>query len=252
MAADARQRADFGVHGNVLVKNAHLPRALHQGAPQRALGLVAHEQHGVAAVPQVVLQMVADAPRVAHAAGGQNNLWPLVGVDGLRFLFRKAHGQAAEPKRVDAALYQGAGLGVQIGGGALQKDAGGLVGKRAVHIYGEAVEPLHKAFFFNFADEVQHFLGAAHGKRRNYHRAAAAQRALQHLRKGADGIGPLAVRARAVGGFQHHIIGLLHGLRVVDDGLVGVAHVAAEDNFFLHAALAQPQLGRGPAGGQCR
>ena len=50
-----------------------------------------------------------------------------------------------------------------------------------------------------------------------------------------------------VGGLDHQVFRFRNGLGVVDDGLVGVAHVAAENDFPGFLALGQPQFNGGRA-----
>ena len=72
--------------------------------------------------------MVADAARVAHAGGGQDDLGGLVGVQGFRFFGGLGEGQAGEGEQVAAALQHGDGLLVQIAVEVPGVDAGGLGG----------------------------------------------------------------------------------------------------------------------------
>ena len=66
--------------GDLLAEQLHMVRPVQDAPAQGALRLVAHEQDGGLRPPEVVLQMVADAARVAHAGGGYDDLGPGVQV----------------------------------------------------------------------------------------------------------------------------------------------------------------------------
>ena len=76
---------------------------------QGARALVADEQHRALRPPEVVFQVMADAARIAHTGGGDNDFRRRVAVDGHGFLFRLADVQPRELQRVPAALHQGKG-----------------------------------------------------------------------------------------------------------------------------------------------
>ena len=86
VAADAGESAHLGGDADVFAKELDLLRALDDLAAERALGLIADEEDGGLFAPEVVLQMVADAAGVAHAAGGEDDLGRLIEVDGLALL----------------------------------------------------------------------------------------------------------------------------------------------------------------------
>ena len=77
--------------------------------------------------------MVADAARVAHAGGGDDDLGRRVAVDGHGFLFRLADVQTRELQGVPAALHQGEGFVVVALGKVFPEDRGGFARQRAVH-----------------------------------------------------------------------------------------------------------------------
>ena len=51
----------------------------------------------------------------------------------------------------------------------------------------------------------------------------------------------------AIGGLNHQIVRPVHGLRVLQDGLEAVAHVAGKDNLLLNLSLGEPKFHRGGA-----
>ena len=87
-------------------------------------------------------------------------------------------------------------------------------------------------------DEVQHLLGAAHGKGGYDQVAPLVQGGLDAPGQGGHIVYALAaVLSVAVGGFYHQVLAVLHILGVFQDGLVQVAQVSAEADFSGLAAL---------------
>ena len=78
--------------------------ALDQGASQRAVCLIAHEQDGVLRLPEVMLEVVLDSARLAHARRRDDDLASLVKIDRTGFLRRHDELQILERDRVDAHL----------------------------------------------------------------------------------------------------------------------------------------------------
>ena len=220
MARNAGQHLHTAAHLNGLAEQAHLFCALHQRPAQGPLPLVAHEDNGALLPPEVVLQVVADAPGLAHAAGRKNDLRPPVKVDGLGILGGHGQLQARKADGVHALFHQSAGLGVVAFGPLVLKNVGGLHGQRAVHIHGKIAVPAHQALLLDLAQEIQHLLGAAHRKAGDHQAAALVEGALQKGGQGGHVVRPGAVAAVAVGRFHHHIVGLFQILRVPQQGLV--------------------------------
>ena len=78
VAAHAHQIVNLGFHGNGLPEELQLFGALQNNPAQGAGGLEPHKHHRAFPAPQIVLEMVADSPGFAHAAGGDNDLGLLV------------------------------------------------------------------------------------------------------------------------------------------------------------------------------
>ena len=150
--------------------------------------------------------------------------------------------QVRKPDRVHALTQQLARRLVKKGGVALQKDRRRLLGERAVEVDGEAVVPAHELFLLDLADGIQQLLRPSHGKGRDDDAAAAVKRALDVPRQRGDGVAGALVQPSAVGGLYNEHVRRVHGLRVAQDGLAGVADVAGKDDLFLNAVLRQPQL----------
>ena len=186
--------------------------------------------------------MVPDAPGVTHAACGEDDLRGLIRVERHGLLLRHGGVQILKIQRVDAPSDQVARLVVNELRARLQKHAGGLVRQWAVHIDREVRVILDQPHVLDLADEVEHLLRAANGERRDHQIAAAVERALDAVGQRGDIVRPRAVVTVAVSRFDHDIIRAVHGLRVAEDGLIDVAHVAGEDDLFFHAGLRQPRL----------
>lgn len=145
--------------------------------------LKADEEDRVGGVPEPVLEVVLDAPRLAHAAGRENHLRAGIGVDRHGFLTGFRDGQAVKRDGVDALLHKGARFVVITKVGVFQIDARGGIGERAIDEHGEAVVPVHEAFVLDAADEVEQLLCAPDREGRDDHAAATVKRGLQHIRK---------------------------------------------------------------------
>ena len=114
MAGHAGKLADLRLHLDGFTEQLDLRSSIDQGAAQRAHRLIAHEQNGALRPPQVVLEVVADAARVAHAGGGDDDLGGLVHVEQLGLLAGGGHAQAGEGEQPLAALDQLDGLLVEV------------------------------------------------------------------------------------------------------------------------------------------
>ena len=69
MAGKALNAFDGGVHAHILAEQAHLLRPVKQHAAERSFRLIACKNDRRIRPVQIVFQMMADAPRVAHAGG---------------------------------------------------------------------------------------------------------------------------------------------------------------------------------------
>ena len=92
MGAQAGIVDDLRLDGNLLTEHLDGLCPLQQVTAQRALTLVAHEHHRALGTPQVVFKMMADAARVAHTGGGDDDLGGSVLVQGLGLLHDRAGG----------------------------------------------------------------------------------------------------------------------------------------------------------------
>ena len=246
VGAEALEIHHLGPDGHVLAEQLHGGSPVQQGPAQGARRLEAHEHHGAVRPPQVILQMVADAARVAHAGGGDDDLGGVVLVQGLGLVHGLRQVQAREVEHMGAVLHQLQSVLVQIAPQIAAENGGGALGQGTVHVHGEIRHGGHQALILDLPDEIQQLLGAAHGKGGNHHVAALAQGLVDDLGQLA-GIAPhLGVVAVAIGALHDHIVRPGEELGVPDDGLVHVADIAGEHDGFRLASLGKGQTdGRG-------
>ena len=242
MTAHAGQHGDLGVHGDLVAEDLHGLFPVVELAPERAHRLIAHKEHGALRPPEVILQVVADASGVAHAARGEDDLGRPVVVERHGVLFGDGGVQVVKIQRIHAAADERARLVVEKARVGLQKDARGLVCKRAVDVDRKVRMPVHHAGVLDLADEIQQLLRAADGKRRDDDVAAAVKRALDAVGKRTEIIRPFTVAAVAIGRLDEHVVRARDGLRVAQERLIHVADVAGKDDLLFHIALGEPRL----------
>ena len=228
---------DLSVDGDFLAEHLDALGTLQQGAAQGTLALIAHEHHGTLAAPQIMLQVVADTARVAHAGGGDDDLGGGFLVQGLGLLAGLRHPQVRKVEHVGAVPDQLQGVFVQVAVEIPGEDGGGLFRQGRVDIDGEIRVGFHQARVLDLPDEVQKLLGTAHGEGGDDDVAAPGD-GLVDNRGQVVGIAPdLGVVAVTVGGFHDHVVRTVDVDRVPDDGLVDIAQVAGEYQPLAHAAL---------------
>ena len=105
VARHAGELADLRLHLDGLAEQPDRGGALDEGAAQSAHCLIAYEQDGALRPPQVVLEVMANAACLAHAAGRQDDLGRAVSVDHAGVVTGHAD---AQPRHVDGidALFQ--------------------------------------------------------------------------------------------------------------------------------------------------
>jgi len=228
--------ADRRVHAHVLALDLHRRNAALQQGTQRARRLVADQQHGGVAAPEVLLQVMADAPGVAHAAAGHDDGAAGETRDDLAFLHRLGEadvGPAEQVRHLRGVLQQV---------GVLQEYLGRLDGERRVE------EHRHFGQFAAVEEDrevEQQFLRALHGEDRDQQVAAALQRRLHLV---GENLAPLfrrhvAALAAAVGRLAADEIEIFGGFRVRMEQLVIGADVAGKQQAQdARAALAGGDL----------
>ena len=243
---EALQVVDLSLDSNLLAEQGHFLGAFDQAAAQRAFGLVTDEHDAVQRVVQVVLQMVADAARVAHAARGDDDLRLGVDVDHAALLAGAGEVQVREIERMVAAHDEFAHL-VVVGLRVVLEDLGRLHGHRAVHV---DVHVLQLALVFAVAviDAVEfedEFLRPADREARDDHVAAALRRLHDDVQQFLDARGVLLVQAVAVRRFHDDVIGFVDGHGILQDGPVRHAQVAGEHEFLALLPFLDPQFDDG-------
>ena len=129
MSADSLQAFDPCPDFDGLAEKLDLLLTLQDPASQRASRPIADEQDRTFLPPQVMLQMVADSPRVAHTGGGDNHLGGPVLVQGPGLLGGLGEGEAGEGEQVVAPLDDGDGVVVQIALQVARVNLGSLGGQ---------------------------------------------------------------------------------------------------------------------------
>ena len=104
---------------------------------------------------------------------------------------------------------------------------------------------VHELLRLDLADDIEHLLRPPHREGGNHHVSAPVQRPLDHLRQRGPVVRPLAMAPVSVGGFDQQIVRRVDFLRLLQNWLIMVAHVAGEDDFRLLPLLLCPDLDRG-------
>ena len=100
----------------------------------------------------------------------------------------------------------------------------------------------------DLADKIQNLLRSAHRKGGDDDISAAVQGFLNTGSQFRHIVYPLGtVQPVTVGGFDHQIIRFFHMLRVLQDRLVGIAHISAEAELPGYPFFLQPDLNRSGA-----
>ena len=236
MARKPAQLGDARPYLHRLAEKLYLLRTVDQRVAQSAGALVAHKQHRTLRPPEVVLQMMADAARIAHAGRRDDDLGRFIAVDGHRLLLRLADIQAGELQRVFTALHQRKRLLVIALGKIFAEDRGGLAGKRAVHKNREIAVALDAALGLDLADEIEQLLRASDRKAGDDHIAALVKGGLQYTAQLAEVVRLWPVAAVAVGGLHDQIVGMAGVGRVTDERLMPVADITRENDDLRRAA----------------
>lgn len=73
MAGERIQCVHFGANRVQITEDADLERAVHDAATQRIGSAIAHEEHGIVITADAILQVVQNAPCLAHAGSGNDD-----------------------------------------------------------------------------------------------------------------------------------------------------------------------------------
>ena len=241
MAGHARHLGNLGVDRDGFTKELDLLGPFQQVAAKRTFRLVADKEDRTFLPPEIVFEMVADAPGIAHAGSRKDHFWGGVQVDGDRILLGFADPQPGEGQRVLPAAHKRERFRIKTFAEIFTEDRCRFACERAVYIHFKPFVALHPPFGLDLADEVEHFLGSPDRKTRDHNIAAAVKRALQHSRKFTDIVGFRPVGAVAVGGFHHDIVSRIQVMGVAQQRLVEVADIARKHNRLSTPAFGDAQ-----------
>ena len=181
MARHIGHLRDLRLHRHLLTEELHVIGTIHQRPAQRALRLVAGENDGRLRTPEIVLDVMADTTRIAHAGGRDDHLRRLVKVDGLRLLERDGEVQPAEGNRVDALIHDGTRLIIIALIEILREDMRRIDRQRTVDIDREVVMPDDEMLLFDLTEKVQQLLRTTHRKCRHNDIAAPIEGPLRDV-----------------------------------------------------------------------
>jgi hypothetical protein len=160
---------DFGGQAAHDPEDLDLALALDDAAAEGVLGLEADDEDGVAPILHAFAQVVQDAARFAHAAGGDDDARAGLGGDGFRFFLVRDVVKALELEGRIAADQAGVGLFV-VALGVHLEDVGQLHRQRRIHVHRYRRHLLGGA---QPLERVDHLLRAFEGEGGNEDLAAA-------------------------------------------------------------------------------
>ena len=117
-------------HFDLFAEEPDAFRAIQNRPSRRSDCLVSDEQNRALRLPEIVLQVMLDAARVAHSARGDDDLRMRVIVDRPGVLRCDGRLQAREADGIDSLRKQLSGLCVKVAVHPLPEDIGRLDGKR--------------------------------------------------------------------------------------------------------------------------
>src|SRR5699024_8148481 len=167
MTADAVQTLDPGVHLDRFPEELDILLPLQQTPSERSVRLISHKEDRTFRSPQIVFQMMADPPRVAHSGSRYDDLRLLDKIDHLRVFTRGGCVKSRKDKRVHPCVYKGQCLFIKTVPHIFRKDLRRLDRKRAVQVHLEILVFWKQPFLLDLSDEIQHLLSPADRERRN-------------------------------------------------------------------------------------
>ena len=243
MTGSAVEGSNFRMDRNVFSEELHIGGSILELPSQRCGRLVAHKEDDAFFSPQVVLQMVPNSTGFTHAGSREDHLRLWIRIDELGFLCRDRQRHTLRPDGVDALTNHCQSLRVKVTLVALQEDACGFHRQRRVHIYRKILMSLYQTLLLDLPDGIEHFLGSAHRKGGNHHIATPVKGSLNAVRKLCYRIAPDSVMETVtIGGFNHQIVRILHRFGVIQQRLIGIAHVTGKHDFPGFTLLRQPQF----------
>ena len=228
VAGEAVDGGDAGAYFDVLAEHADGFLAVAEGAAAGAFGLVADEEDGGVGVGEVEPEVVEDAAAGGHAGAGDDDGAVGEGAEGLGLALVGDEVEALGAEDVEAGDGLGAAGEVEVSEVVLV-GLEGAEGHGGVEVDGDGGDG---AGFFEFAEDVEEALGAADGEGGDEDGGVA----LEGFVEGggelfADGFG--LVEAVSVGGLHDEEVDVVGLGRGAEDGVVGAADVAGEDELAL-------------------
>ena len=230
VGGEAVHLCDVGVEGDHVAEDGDFAPVVLDLAAQRVFGLVAGEEDGVVVVAEVMFEVVENASGFAHAGGGDDDAGAALGVEGL------AGGDGADVFEVGEikGLDEGLRFGIPEVG-ELAEDIGDVAGEGRIDVDGRvAGDFLRLPNLMEFIDEG---LGASEGEGGHDDPAAALAVSPMMRARFVGDLGDGGMGAAAICAFGDQNVGLVEGIGVVEDGAVGPANVAGEDEGGLAAAV---------------
>ena len=244
MGRQVVQRSYLRADGHILAMNSHAGRSADYGRTAGAASLETCEENGVAAVRREGLEVVHHASARGHAAGGDDDHRPMLGIQGARFV-RGIDDRCRVAHRITLLGRQSVLVTMPV------VDPRRVGGHRAVQVDGQVV---NDAALLEQVDAIHQVLGPPDRESRNHHHAAARRRAVDDLAQLDQGIAGL-VQAIAVGRFHHQIVGTGNTRRCSQNQIVRAADVAGEKDrpaavIHTNEGRAQHMAGGGEIGAQ--
>ena len=241
MGGQATDGMDARRHADGLAPQLYLPGAIDQPAAERTHGLEAGEHHVTLFAPEIVLEMMADASALAHAAARQDDRAGADAVDGHRLWRGAGQTQIGQGEHIAVAASPACRLLV-VQTPVTRVYLGRFNRHRTVEKDGPAIQaPVAHMLL----EQVQQFLRAPDGEGWNQDVAATLAGLGKDFAHLTHRVRPAAMPAVAVGRFHHHQVGLAQAGRVAQDRRIAMAEITAEHQPPRATVIAQLQLDDG-------
>ena len=102
MTGEGIERANLRAHRVGVAEDGHVLCAVQYAPPQSVLSAKAYKQYGVFGIGDAQLEVVQNAPGLAHARGGDDDGSALFIIDELGLRYRAAHVQIRKGEGISA------------------------------------------------------------------------------------------------------------------------------------------------------
>ena len=201
---------DFSSNHYRLAEELYFLSSVYKQPSQGSFSLVAYKNDTVSAVPKVVLQVVSDTSRFAHAAGRNNNLRCFVSVKHLGICSISGEFKVFKVKRIVTAEYVILSFLIEHLGVFL-KHFCGCSSHRAVyvHVYLSKHICILRMLFIEHIELVYEFLSSSYCKGRNDNASASFDGLKNNTDKFIYACGVGRMKSVAVSRFHNNIVGFL-------------------------------------------